>query len=117
MSKTKDFGELGESYSCRFLKDKGYEILERNFRTKYGEIDIIAMDGNTLVFVEVKARISTKYGRPEEAVTSRKIKNIKRAAEYYILLNSKRPGKFRIDVVSLIVSDRKLQEAKIIKLV
>ena len=66
------FGLLGEELACQALEQRGYVILDRRYRTKHGEIDIIARDGDCLVFVEVKARQDGSFGDPEEAVTLRK---------------------------------------------
>ena len=65
-------GKAAEDLACRELRRRGYEILARRYRTRIGEIDIIARDGPTVVFVEVKGRTSTRFGSPDEAVNSRK---------------------------------------------
>ncbi len=98
------FGKTGEDLAVRLLVDKGYRILERNFRTKFGEIDIIAKDKDTFVFVEVKARHSDKFGFPFEAVSKSKQKRISRMAVIF-LKGEKLLGKMaRFDVVSIIYS-------------
>ncbi len=112
---TRKLGNLAEGFAVRLLKAKGYKIIDRNFRGRFGEIDIIAIDRDTLVFAEVKARWSLKYGNPEEAVTRWKIEKIKRTAEYFSLLHSELPKKLRIDVVSLEISAGKIISSKIIK--
>ena len=76
-------GRKGEKIAERYLLDLGFKIIDKNFQTKFGEIDIIAQDKGDLVFVEVKTRVSTKFGLPEEAVTPRKIKRIVKAAAIY----------------------------------
>ena len=63
------FGDWGEEYARRFLEQKGYSIIEAKYRGKYGEIDLVAWEGECLVFVEVKSRRSRAFGRPEESVT------------------------------------------------
>jgi putative endonuclease len=68
----KPLGSKGEDLAVRFLEKKGYRILSRNFRTPVGEIDVIAEDRNTLVFIEVKTRTDDSFGHPFEAVTFRK---------------------------------------------
>lgn len=99
MSSTK--GKAGEDIAARFLRKKGYKVLERNFRGKRGEIDIIALDpGGVLCFVEVKTRNSEAFGRPEEAVTPSKIYRIKRTAEEY-MKGKKYCGDVRVEVVSI----------------
>ena len=71
----KQVGSKGEDLAAEFLKDKGYRIIGRNYKTPIGELDIIAKDGETLVFVEVKTRSSNAFGYPFEAVGSRKNTN------------------------------------------
>jgi len=100
-------GRLGERLAEKFLKRNGCEILERNFYTRYGEIDLIVRDGEDLVFIEVKARTSNRYGYPEQAVDSRKVQNLFKAIQIY--LRDKRLEEFwRLDVVSVELS----QEAR-----
>lgn len=110
-------GSAGEGYAESLLIEKGYKIIERNFRSKTGEIDIIAMEADVLVFVEVKARWSRKYGKPEEAVTPYKIGKIKRVADFYNLLNPQAPKKQRIDVVALEIDSGEVVSSKIIKVI
>lgn len=80
---TKEIGDMGEQAACEYLEDKGYEILERNFRVKAGEIDIIADDDGCIVCIEVKTRQNNLYGEPSEYVDYRKQKKIKKAAVCY----------------------------------
>lgn len=98
---TRSIGQKAESKAADFLEDLGYRILERNFRSKFGEIDLVALDGETLVFVEVKARATRLFGLPEEAVDRRKIKHITLAGEYYVSLHPELPKLQRIDVVAI----------------
>lgn len=84
MVNKRELGKKYEDVAKEYLANKGYEILDSNFYTHYGEIDIIAKDGNYLVFIEVKYRKNTKYGNPLEAISSRKIKNIRNSAVYYM---------------------------------
>lgn len=94
-------GQIGESIASNLLRRQGYTILETNFRVRFGEIDIIALDGDTLVFVEVKARWSDRFGAPEEAVTFRKLRIISKVASYYKTLHPELPSKMRVDVVAI----------------
>ncbi len=94
-------GKYGEEAAGKYLKSQGYQILESNFRKRYSEIDLVALEGKTLVFVEVKTRIGDKYGLPEEAITSWKLRSLTRAAYYYQMLHPKLPESLRIDVVSV----------------
>jgi len=93
-------GEKGEGLAAKFLRQKGYRILEQNYKTRAGEIDIIAMDGDTLVFIEVKTRESLNYGRPFEAVTAYKRKKISNVAMLYLKRLPSMPA-CRFDVVSI----------------
>ncbi len=81
---TKEIGDCGERVAVRYLENKGYEIIERNFRMKMGEIDIIAECDATVVFVEVKTRKSNTYGEPSEYVNAKKQAHIKNTAMVYM---------------------------------
>ena len=81
------FGKQGEEKASEFLQKNGYKILERNFKTKFGEIDIITKHKGEIVFVEVKTRSSDNFGFPEESVRKKKLSHLKRCATYYILKN------------------------------
>ena len=109
------YGELGEAFAEKYLDSKGYKILKKNFRSGAGEIDIVAQDADTLVFVEVKTRWSSRYGAPEEAVTARKLQKIKKVGEYYSLIHPTLPKKLRIDVVAIEVQEGKVTSCKLIK--
>ncbi|MDP2860884.1 MAG: YraN family protein [bacterium] len=100
MSKISE-GKIGEDIACEFLKNRGYKILERNFQKRYGEIDIVAKDKDVLVFVEVKTRKSGEYGRPEEAVTPRKLHDVIKTSKYYLLTHPELSDNCRIDVVAV----------------
>ena len=106
-------GKRAESIACDVLQKKGYKILEKNFKTKYGEIDIIAMDKDTLSFVEVKARSSRKFGLPEEAVNQRKLQKIRTVAEIY-MKNKSNYKKVKVEVVSLEFAGPLVDKARII---
>jgi putative endonuclease len=77
-------GDWGEDLALRYLEAKGYDLVERNYRTRYGELDLVMSDGATLVFVEVKLRRGTGYGDPLEAVTPRKQLAVRSMAEQYL---------------------------------
>ena len=79
----KRLGAKGENRAANYLKANGYMIIERNFRTPFCEVDIIARKGDILAFIEVKTRLSESFGRPCEAVTPAKQRLYLRAAEYY----------------------------------
>ena len=111
---TSKLGAKAEDFAVWLLSEKGYRVIERNFRSKFGEINIIALKDGYLVFVEVKARWSLKFGLPEEAVTPSKIWKIGKTGEYYSILHPDFPKKLRIDVVALIIEDNKVTSSKII---
>jgi len=106
-------GAYGENLACDFLKKQGYKILERNFRIRGGEIDVIAKDGDTLVYVEVKTRSSNQFGTPEESITVKKIRFLERAAKFYRLKRYNLSQSERIDAVSVTLSES--PEIKLIK--
>lgn len=105
-------GKWGEELASKFLANKGYLILTKNFRTKFGEIDIVCRDGNTLVFVEVKTRSGTKFGAPEESVTRDKQEKLRLAAEYFLLTKKPRGAPWRIDMIGIKI-DEDSRKAKI----
>ena len=107
-------GKLAEDYAVKLLIENSYTIIDRNFHSRFGEIDIIALKEDVLVFVEVKARWSLKFGKPEEAVTPSKFWKIGRTGEYYSLLHPDLPKKLRIDVVALEIDGGKVSVARII---
>ena len=107
-------GRLGERLAAESLLSRGYRILERNFRCRYGEIDLVAEDEQDLVFVEVKTRRGTAYGLPEEAVTPRKQHKIVEVAGYYIDVHDCPERSWRVDVVAVQLSvSGKLEEIRI----
>lgn len=99
----KNLGDFGENVAESYLREKGYTIIERNFYVKGGEIDIICMDKDTLVFVEVKTRKSDKFGLPAEAVDRKKVEHMRYAAERYYESYSF-DGEIRFDVVEVFAS-------------
>jgi putative endonuclease len=94
-------GKTGEDLACRELERRGYEILERRWRQRGGEIDIIARDGPTTVFVEVKARDGSEFGEGGEAVTARKQRRIAQLALLYLARHRLVDTPCRFDVVSI----------------
>lgn len=109
MAEHNDIGKTGEELAIKLLREKGYKILEQNWHYGREEIDLIAMDGDTLVIVEVKTRTTSWFGEPEFAVTRSKQKALIRAAEGYIIRNNLDLDT-RFDVVSIVISP---QEKKI----
>jgi putative endonuclease len=99
----KDIGGLGEDLAENYIKNHGYIILERNFRCKIGEIDIIGKDKEYIAFIEVKSRYNDDYGRPAEAVNYFKQNKIYKAAEFYIMKNKLYNHNFRFDVIEILL--------------
>lgn len=99
------FGDRGEQAAAKFLKRQGFRIVQRNYSTPWGEIDIVAVDGTTIVFVEVKTRSSLVAGRPEEAVTSDKQKTLTRMALAYLKKHKLLEHSARFDVVAIVWPD------------
>ena len=98
-------GKFGEEKACIYLEKNNYKIIERNFRCRQGEIDIIAKDlsKNELVFIEVKTRLSFNFGRPAQSVTYIKQKHILKVANYYLFLNSIKNKFIRFDIIEVFV--------------
>jgi len=95
-------GRAGEALAARHLEGRGYRILERGFRTRNGEIDLVAADGGTVVFVEVKARSGAACGRPAEAVDGRKQYRLLRAARIWLHRHGATDAPCRFDVIEVL---------------
>lgn len=94
-------GKLGERLATNALERRGYRVVERNFRCPAGEIDLVAEEGQDLVFVEVKTRRGTPCGLPEEAVDARKARKLREVAGHYLALHNLPECSWRIDVVAV----------------
>lgn len=94
-------GPWGEEVAGRHLEAKGYQTVDRNWRHASGELDLVARDGEALVFVEVKARASGTFGSPEEAVTPEKQRRLQRAAWAYLAAHDALEADWRIDVIAI----------------
>ena len=101
----KDIGSLGEDIAETYLKQIGYTVLDRNFRCKIGEIDIIGKDGDYICFIEVKTRYGSIYGNPCEAVSYSKQRKIYKTAESYIMRKKLFKFNFRFDVIEIILNN------------
>ena len=101
MNSTKSYGKLGEEIARNLLIGRGYRIIAQNFKSYFGEIDIIAKDDDTLVFIEVKARWSKKFGGPLESITPWKLTRIKKTAEYFYLKHPELTYSQRIEVCAI----------------
>ena len=94
-------GAWGEDIASQYLEAKGYQILARNWRTQEGEVDLVAQDGETVVFVEVKTRTSKDFGWPEESVTVTKQRRLQRSAMAYLSDQDLMDILWRIDVIAI----------------
>lgn len=99
---TKEKGDKGEKLATQYLENEGYTILEHNYRFDRAEVDIVAHNGNEIIFVEVKLRTSLNYGYPEDAVTEEKKKQILKAAEAWLYERKMDGSPARFDVISIL---------------
>lgn len=101
----KDIGSYGEAAAVNYLKKLGYRILDKNFRCRTGEIDIIGKYKNYICFIEVKTRYTLSFGTPSEAVSWSKQKKIYKTAEYYIMYKKLYNCAFRFDVIEVLLNE------------
>lgn len=109
------FGREGESEAAKFLTTNGYRIIERNYEKKFGEIDLVAMDGDTLCFIEVKTRDGLEYGHPFEALTISKQRNIRKLAKVYLMEKEIEDTFIRFDVVGILWNDQAVPQIELLK--
>lgn len=107
MSDLAGVGRAGEKQAERFLKRSGYRIVTRNYRCDGGEIDLVALDGKTIVFVEVKTRSGDEHADPQDAVTSEKQRRVIRAAKAFIQQTHSQGRSCRFDVVAITLAGKK----------
>jgi putative endonuclease len=100
-------GRAGEEAAVRYLNQQGYRILERNYRCRFGEIDLIARDGKTLAFIEVKTRRSQKFGPAAAAVTLEKQRHLIRTAQIYLSQTGQAHALCRFDVVTVDIAEQR----------
>ncbi|MDD4859253.1 MAG: YraN family protein [Dehalococcoidales bacterium] len=105
--KRREAGILGEKLAQEFLRQKGYQIIETNYRCRDGEIDIVARQGEVLVFIEVRSKQSDKFGSPEESVTPAKRAKLRLMADHYLQNHVDLPDSWRIDVVAIEFDNKK----------
>jgi putative endonuclease len=97
----KEIGQRGENLAVAYLQNLGYKVLERNYRCKLGEVDIIARDNDTLVFIEVRTRSSLDFGLPQESINRRKRHQISKVALEFMLRKKMKNIPARFDVVAI----------------
>lgn len=100
----RSIGKIGEDTAVEYIENRGYKIIDRNYTSRWGEIDIISEKDGVLVFVEVKTKIGDKYGAPWESVTFFKYQKLKRSIQYYITSNKHSNRKCRIDVCGVLLN-------------
>jgi len=100
-------GKLGEQIARDYLIKKGYRIIRQNFQTRFGELDIVASKDNLLIFIEVKLKVEADFGRPEEMITQKKLRQVKNTAEIFLMQEKTYLSNFkqyRIDAICIILN-------------
>jgi len=115
MGNNKILGASGENTACEYLSECGYRVIERNFSCKVGEIDIIAIQDDSIVFIEVKTRSSEEYGLPSEAVSRKKQGRIIKTALYYLQSNKLFDYMCRFDVIEVVIDEENNYRINLIK--
>ena len=103
MTYQKRIGKIGEQIAADYLADNGYQLVGKNFNVPYGEIDLIELDGDMVVFVEVKTRTSKTFGLPEDSVTPAKLEKMQNAAVMWLQAHPDAPDDWRIDVIAILI--------------
>ncbi|MFC1962811.1 YraN family protein [Chloroflexota bacterium] len=111
----KEIGSQGERIAQDFLKEKGYRLLDTNFRSREGEIDIIARKGKCIVFIEVRTRSNQSFGTPEESITSTKKERLVRLALAYLQDHPSPSSDWRIDMVAIELDGKKVTRVELIE--
>lgn len=106
LNRHQQLGMLGESMAVRYLEMRGYRLLARNWRHKFGELDIIALDGCTLVAVEVKTRRGTGYGHPLESITVQKVGRLKALVAIWAAGQDRHFSDLRVDAMGIVIRGR-----------
>lgn len=116
MSKSRlSLGKKGEKIARRYLKKMGYRILAQNYRTRLGEIDLVAEEAGVVVFIEVKTRSGTEYGQTLEAITRKKRQQISKVALEYLNKNNQHDSSARFDVVSVLLTSESSPQIEIVQ--
>ncbi|WP_338874375.1 YraN family protein [Spirosoma sp. SC4-14] len=108
MAQHNETGKQGEAEAVRYLREKGFEIMARNYRHQHAEIDLVAKKGKLLIFIEVKTRTNLSYGNPEEFVSYTKARLVMKAAEHYIFANDWQHD-IRFDIVAVTVTGNEIR--------
>jgi len=107
--KNKQIGKLGELLAVDYLKNKGFQIKECNYRIRGGEIDIVALDGDVLVFIEVKTRTNNQFGSGVEAINSFKLQTLHKSAQFYIQKINWEDCPYRFDAIIIDISTKLIE--------
>lgn len=108
MKNTTAIGQIGESLARKYLENKGYQVIEQNYRTKYAEIDLVVKKQSVLIFVEVRTKKGQLFGSPEETINRQKLKKLELNAAGYVA-RKKWKGPYRIDAICVVLnSDNKV---------
>jgi len=108
MGQKQALGKYGEDLAAGFLKDRGYSVIDRNWRCSIGEIDLIAKYKNTLVFVEVKTRSGSGFGHPFEAITATKVLRMRRLSAQWVAEHDSQNFNLRLDAISVLIRSGKV---------
>ncbi|MBI3290737.1 YraN family protein [Candidatus Falkowbacteria bacterium] len=101
----KSLGDYGERLASKYLAKKGYKIITTNYRTRYGEVDLICAKAGQIIFIEVKTRTNLAFGQPEESIDQRKLEKLNACAEIYMYNKN---NDWQIDAVSIIIAGKKI---------
>lgn len=99
----KKLGNKGEGIAAQYLRSRGYQIIDRNYHSRYGEIDLIAKQEDYMIFVEVKTRTSERFGMPEASVTAEKLEKINNTGLLWLQDHPEAPDNWRIDVIAIVM--------------
>ncbi len=105
-------GSWGEKLAGRFLQEQGYGILATNYRCAHGEVDIVAQEGEELVFVEVRTRRDGMYGVPEESLTQRKLQRLLATCQHYVQQQAQEDTAWRVDLISVYLEQGRSRQLK-----
>ena len=117
VNERKKLGDRGEKIAAKLLRKQGYRIIEKNYHSRLGEIDIVAKEDESIVFVEVKTRCSTDFGLPEEALSYDKRRRLSKLALGYLAHRRIKDTNCRFDVVSILMDNNRANKVKHIKLI
>lgn len=110
MTYQKKIGDIGEKIAEDYLVKKGYQVLDRKFITRFGELDLVTLDRDCVVFIEVKTRTSMTFGTPEESITPAKLERLEKAGLLWLQANPSSPDDWRIDAIAILLDSHQQAE-------